>query len=1145
MDKTRLSTSPHWCKNFDFFTPKIAIALIVLLLTGVVVVANAQSAADFALGTSASFIQVAQLGKGSVIITTTNLHGFSNTVNLSVSGVPAGTTISLSRVSIPSPGVGSSALTFSVSDKTPLGTYPITVTGSFGGTQHSATVALTIVKSLSLPSGYGWHQLANTNMTSVCLGNVANGMYSDATMTTTTNYNFDCNQIIPWSGGAGDDNSQQLIVWGGGHTDYAGDEVSVLNLNGTPSWQAFTSPTYPVPYEWDGNDWEGLQPYFVRPVDGGIPQPGATPASRHTYNSVQYVPYQNKLYSFGGAVANGGFLSQEVWTLNMGTATWTLLGPPYSLSPGYPTTAYNPNTGHILMHDKSWTFLDFDPNTGNWTTLSSSYTIDDGTTAVVDPVNNLFVVVGAAGTTDNLGYPNVPTTHTVQVFFLTPPYSMQNWNDPSCDLTYRSGGLAWDSALGLVVGYPGGGNQVYLLNTGGQAVVTPFGTVQPQKCLDVPISLNPSPVKGVDYPQDPEGSGNDQNLGINGRFAYFPSLDTFAMVNDPTKNAWTMQLTGGSQAPSYAATISPGTVSVPEGSQGTAVISTTVSGGFTNAITPSAVGLPQGVTATFSPATIAAPGAGSSTMTITVPASTPAGSYPFVISTFGGGDAINQNATLIVTSNGPPNFALTASPASVTVGQGNQGGTTITASISGTFNSSIALSASGMPAGTTVNFSPQSIPAPGAGNSAMTITVGASTPTGTYPITVTGNGAGIQQNTTVTLTVGVQQPTFTISATPSSLTIVQGNGGASGIETTASGGFNSSISLSASGVPSGTTVSFNPQTISAPGTGASGMTITVGSSTPVGTYPITVTGNGGGIQQSTTVTLTVLSSQQPSFAISASPASLSIQQGNQGTSSITTSVSGGFSGAITLSAAGAPSGATVSFNPNPIPAPGSGTSTMTITVGASTATGTYPVTVTGNGGGIQQNTTVTLTVTSAGGGGGGGWQQGFDFRNTSTFVTDPSGDTYVLATTAYPTKGNGVTYGWVKTSPVSARDRSTSVDPRLAGINYVNNASPATFNVQLPSSGTYNVSLAMGDDGYSAVHDKVSGAVSGRQHCSGYGDRRDSTNPGYFYDAKGKNWSAAAWPGSNLSQQVTLTGTRLTMVVGTARPREITRQSHF
>ena len=40
------------------------------------------------------------------------------------------------------------------------------------------------------------------------------------------------------------------------------------------------------------------------------------------------------------------------------------------------------------------------------------------------------------------------------------------------------------------------------------------------------------------------------------------------------------------------------------------------------------------------------------------------------------------------------------------------------------------------------------------------------------------------------------------------------------------------------------------------------MTITVGASTPLGTYPITVTGNGGGLQQSTTVTLTVTRSTQ-------------------------------------------------------------------------------------------------------------------------------------------------------------------------------------------------------------------------------------------------------------------------------------------
>jgi uncharacterized membrane protein len=246
----------------------------------------------------------------------------------------------------------------------------------------------------------------------------------------------------------------------------------------------------------------------------------------------------------------------------------------------------------------------------------------------------------------------------------------------------------------------------------------------------------------------------------------------------------------------------------------------------------------------------------------------------------------------------------------------------------------------------------------------MTITVGGSTPTGTYPITVTGNGGGIQQNTIVTLTVTAQGgQNFTISASPASLCIVTGNQGTSTITTTISGGFNSSISLSASGVPLGVAVSFNPSTIPAPGAGSSTMTVTVLHLAALGTYPITVTGNGGGIKQTTTVTLTVVAA--PDFAISVYPASVSIVQGNQGTSTVTTTIIGGFDNSISLSASGAPGGVTVSFNPTTIPAPGAGNSTMTFTVGSSTVPGTYPIKVTGNGGGIQQNTSITLTVVAS------------------------------------------------------------------------------------------------------------------------------------------------------------------------------------
>ena len=762
--------------------------------------------------------------------------------------------------------------------------------------------------------------------------------------------------------------------------------------------------------------------------------------------------------------------------------------------------------------------------------------------------------------------------------------------------------------------------------------------------------------------------------------------------------------------PNFSISASPSSLSIAQGNQGTSTIATTISGGFNSAITLSTSGVPSGTTVSFNPNPIPAPGNGSSTMTITVGASTATGTYPITVTGNGGGIQQNATVTLTVTAQILPNFTISASPSSVTIQPGNQGTSTITATISGGFSSAISLSASGAPSGTTVSFNPNPIPAPGAGSSTMTIMVGSSTPTGTYPITVTGNGGGIQQNTTVNLTVTALQvydcgfnfrgtmsyvtdeayavavlgeitqqnklngngiacpyfwvtsahlgeanrstsvdarlaginrvnrlnttdefditlpaagsysiglafgddggnwggagtgvafndgsnslfsvvlsgsgtagsfydatgvlytaaqwpssnqeqsvvmsgttlrvlltsgpsylapiahirvtavPNFAIAASPGSLSIAQGNQGASTITTTVSGGFSSAISLSASGAPSGTTVSFNPNPIPAPGSGNSTITITVGSSTPTGTYPITMTGNGDGIQQNTTVTLTVTAQQLPNFTISASPSSLSVAQGNQGTSTITTTISGGFNSGISLSASGAPSGTTVSFNPNPIPAPGTGSSTMTIMVGDSTAPGTYPITVTGNGGGIQQNTTVTLTVSAA-----GGWQQGFDFRNTAGFVTDPAGDTYVLATTAYPTTVNGVTFGWLQTPQVQARDRNAQLDPRLAGINFVNNGSPATFDVDLPSPGTYSLSVALGDAGYQQCWVQcqvqfLDGSTVLATLTVG------STQLSYFYDAQGNNWSAAAWPTSNLSQQVTLTGTHLTVVVGT------------
>ena len=435
---------------------------------------------------------------------------------------------------------------------------------------------------------------------------------------------------------------------------------------------------------------------------------------------------------------------------------------------------------------------------------------------------------------------------------------------------------------------------------------------------------------------------------------YFPSWTD--RRSGGSEEIWTAAIQDTTSTSDFTISASPSSTSIAQGAAGNVTISTTVSGGFNNAVALSASGQPSGTTVAFNPTSIAAPGSGSSTMTITVGASTATGTYPITVTGTGGSTTHTTTVTLTVTTSG---FSISASPTSTSIAQGAAGNVTISTTISGAFNSAIALSASGQPSGTTVAFNPTSIAAPGSGSSTMTITVGSTTATGTYPITVTGTAGSTTHTATVTLTVTGSG--FTLSASPTSTTIAQGGAGNVTISTTVQGSFNSAVGLSASGQPTGVTVAFNPTSIPAPGSGSSTMTITVASSTAAGTYPITVTGSGGSVTHTATVTLTVTA---PDFTIAASPTSTTITQGSAGNVTISTTVSGGFNSAVALSASGQPTGVTVAFNPTSIAAPGSGSSTMTITVASSTATGTYPITVTGTGGSKTHTATVSLTVTA-------------------------------------------------------------------------------------------------------------------------------------------------------------------------------------
>src|SRR5206468_1118869 len=108
----------------------------------------------------------------------------------------------------------------------------------------------------------------------------------------------------------------------------------------------------------------------------------------------------------------------------------------------------------------------------------------------------------------------------------------------------------------------------------------------------------------------------------------------------------------------------------------------------------------------------------------------------------------------------------------------------------------------------------------------------------------------------------------------------------------------------------------------------------------------------------------------PDFGISATPASLSIQIGSSGTSTIALTSLNGFAGTIGLSTSIACSGLcliypTASLNPTSVTltSGGTGVSTLTVATSVLTTPGTYTITITATSGSITHTVTVTVQVT--------------------------------------------------------------------------------------------------------------------------------------------------------------------------------------
>ena len=143
-----------------------------------------------------------------------------------------------------------------------------------------------------------------------------------------------------------------------------------------------------------------------------------------------------------------------------------------------------------------------------------------------------------------------------------------------------------------------------------------------------------------------------------------------------------------------------------------------------------------------------------------------------------------------------------------------------------------------------------------AGKFAYSPAAGTVPPVGTDTLTVTFTPTDATDYTTATASVALKvnpAPSFTLAASPASLTVTQGASGKSTIAVTALNGFTGKVTLAASGLPGGVTASFATN----PTTGTSVLTLVASNTAVTGLYNVTITGISGSLTATTTIALTV------------------------------------------------------------------------------------------------------------------------------------------------------------------------------------------------------------------------------------------------------------------------------------------------
>lgn len=351
---------------------------------------------------------------------------------------------------------------------------------------NSSTDALTQILA-TVPRGH-WVDIANTRMSSA----IYNGPLVPA-----IHGNWGPPAIMgAWSGATLDTANDRLIVWGGGHNDYYGNEVYAFSLK-TLTWSALNLPSSPAGYTTKGN--------------GGYMPDGAPPVL-HTYDMLAYVPETNQVLVPAGAssYSNGNQTNAATypytWAFNLTTTKWAQLAN-NNLTGGAVDIVFHYNSSDHMLYGISSEkpFQRYNPATNSWSGMGlggrlSGYHM----TGAIDPIDQLLVAVGSDG---GPGFLNAISLNNG--FVSSPRVSgdlkVQNGNSP---------GFVWDPKAHLFVGW-NGGSTLYTLDP-----KTWYWTAVP-----------PSPGNTVTPPAAAQN-------GTFGRFQYDTAHDVFVLVNDINQDVY-------------------------------------------------------------------------------------------------------------------------------------------------------------------------------------------------------------------------------------------------------------------------------------------------------------------------------------------------------------------------------------------------------------------------------------------------------------------------------------------------------------------------------------------------------------------------------------------------------------------------------